>query len=61
VKSEHVMKVVVSVVKFIRSRGLIIASFSLFLSEIGAECGDVLYRTEVRCLSRERMLRHFIA
>jgi hypothetical protein len=55
------MKVVAN---FIPSRGVIVASFNLLffpplllLSEVDAECGDVLYRAEVRWLSCGTVLK----
>jgi hypothetical protein len=42
------MKVVVSAVNFIPSHGLYHHHFNLFLLEIDAEYGDVLYYTEVQ-------------
>jgi hypothetical protein len=44
------MKVVVSVLNFVRSRGIV--SILSFLSEAHAEYGDVLYHAEIRWLSR---------
>jgi hypothetical protein len=48
---EHVMEVVVSAANFIWSHWLKSSPVSIFLSEVNAEHGDVLYHTEVRWLS----------
>uniref|UniRef100_A0A8C0GSN7 SPIN-DOC-like zinc-finger domain-containing protein n=1 Tax=Chelonoidis abingdonii TaxID=106734 RepID=A0A8C0GSN7_CHEAB len=60
-KFEHVMSVVVSVVNYIRSRGLKHRTFRAFLEGEDAECNDLIYHTEVRWLSRGSVLQHFIA
>jgi hypothetical protein len=56
-KFEHVKKVVVSVVNFIRFYGLNDGQFESFLSETDAEYGDVLFHTEVRQLFRGAVLK----
>jgi len=53
------MKVVVSVVNFIRSHGLNHRQFQSSLSEIDARYGDVLHHTEVRWLSRGMVMIFF--
>lgn len=53
------MKVVVSCINFIRAKGLKHRQFQQFLSELESAHGDVLYYTEVRWLSRGRVLRRF--
>ena len=53
------MKVVVSCINFIRAKGLKHRQFQQFLSELESAHGDVLYNTEVRWLSRGRVLRRF--
>jgi hypothetical protein len=58
---EHVVKVVVSVVNFIRSHGLNYRPFQSFLSEIDAEYGGVSCHREVRWLSRGTVLKRFLA
>ncbi|KAK6313559.1 hypothetical protein J4Q44_G00169060 [Coregonus suidteri] len=56
---DSVMKVVVSCINFIRAKGLKHRQFQEFLSELESTHGDVLYYTEVRWLSRGRVLRRF--
>ncbi|XP_057183089.1 general transcription factor II-I repeat domain-containing protein 2-like [Triplophysa rosa] len=58
-KWESVMKVVVSCINFIRANGLKHRQFQAFLAELESAHGDVLYHTEVRWLSRGRVLRRF--
>ena len=58
-KWNSVMEVVVSTVNFIRSHSLTHRQFQQFLSEIEAEYGDVLYHTEIRWLSRGKVLKRF--
>ncbi|XP_064881846.1 general transcription factor II-I repeat domain-containing protein 2-like [Oncorhynchus nerka] len=58
-KWDSVMKVVVSCINFIRAKGLKHRQFQEFLSELESTHGDVLYYTEVRWLSRGRVLRRF--
>ena len=45
---DHVMSVVVSIVNFLRTRKLKHGLFKLFLEEVDAEYGDVVYHTDVR-------------
>ncbi|XP_027230680.2 general transcription factor II-I repeat domain-containing protein 2A [Penaeus vannamei] len=56
---DSVMKVVVSCINFIRAKGLKHRQFQEFLSEPESAHRDVLYYTEVRWLSRGRVLRRF--
>ena len=56
---DSVMKVVVSCINFIRAKRLEHRQFQEFLSELECTHGDVLYYTEVRWLSRDRVLRGF--
>ncbi|XP_077112974.1 general transcription factor II-I repeat domain-containing protein 2A-like [Ranitomeya variabilis] len=58
-KWDSVMKIVVSCVNFIRANALNHRQFQEFLSELNVAYEDVLYHTEVRWLSRGRVLRHF--
>lgn len=57
---DHVMKKVVKAVNFIRSRGLNHRQFKEFLNDIECEYGDVLYYSEVRWLSRGKVLQRFL-
>jgi len=54
------MKVVVSVVNFVRSDGLNHRQIQSLLSEIDSECGKVLCYTEVRSLSHGTALKHIL-
>ena len=56
---DHVMTVVVKCVNFIRSQKLNHRQFIEFLKEIEAEHAEILYHTEVRWLSRGRVLERF--
>ncbi|XP_069461251.1 general transcription factor II-I repeat domain-containing protein 2-like [Ambystoma mexicanum] len=58
-KFDSVMTIVVSCVNFIRAHALKHRQFQEFLSELNADYGDVLYHTEVRWLSRGRVLKRF--
>ncbi|KAM8972164.1 general transcription factor II-I repeat domain-containing protein 2-like [Pelodytes ibericus] len=58
-KWDSVMKIVVSCVNFIRAHALNHRQFQEFLSELNVDYEDVLYHTEVRWLSRGRVLRRF--
>ncbi|KAM8966907.1 general transcription factor II-I repeat domain-containing protein 2-like [Pelodytes ibericus] len=58
-KCDSVMKIVVSCVNFIRAHALNHRQFQKFLSELNVNYEDVLYHTEVRWLSRGRVLKRF--
>lgn len=58
-KWDSVMKIVVSCVNFIRVHALNHRQFQEFLSELNVAHEDVLYHTEVRWLSRGRVLKCF--
>ncbi|XP_071052939.1 general transcription factor II-I repeat domain-containing protein 2-like [Onthophagus taurus] len=60
IEFQNVMKVVVSTVNFIKSRGLNHRQFKQFLDDIESEYGDLLYYTEVRWLSRGLTLERFL-
>uniref|UniRef100_A0A8C7ISN8 SPIN-DOC-like zinc-finger domain-containing protein n=1 Tax=Oncorhynchus kisutch TaxID=8019 RepID=A0A8C7ISN8_ONCKI len=55
-KMEHVMTTVTQVVNFIRAKGLNHRQFKSFLEECGSEYADVPHHTEVRWLSRGKVL-----
>ena len=60
-KFDHVMSVVVSVVNYLRARALKHRTFRAILEEVDAEYKDLVYHTEVRWLSRGRVLQRFVA
>ena len=60
-KFDHVMLVVVYVVKYLRIRKLNHRLFKSFLKEADSEYGDLVYHTDVRWLSRANVLQRFIA
>ncbi|XP_067949860.1 general transcription factor II-I repeat domain-containing protein 2-like [Watersipora subatra] len=58
---KEVMDVVVKTVNYIRSRGLNHRQFTSFLADMESEYGELIYHTEVRWLSRGKVLRRFFA
>lgn len=58
-KMEDVVTKVTQVVNFIRAKGLNHRQFRSFLEECGSEYTDVPYHTEVRWLSRGKVLNRF--
>lgn len=54
-----IMNVVIACVNFIRSHSLVHRQFQDFLSEIDSEYHDVLYHTEIRWLSKGKVLERF--
>ena len=56
---KDVMDVVAKMVNFIRARGLNHRQFVSFLADLETEYGELLYHTEVRWLSRGKVLQRF--
>ena len=56
-KMQNVMSIVIKMVHFIRSKGLHHREFQELLHSIDADFQDILYYTEVRWLSRGKMLK----
>ena len=54
-----VMDVVVKTVNFIRARGLNHRQFVSFVADLETEYGELLYHTEIRWLSRGKVLQRF--
>jgi hypothetical protein len=51
------MNIAVSTVNFIQSRSLNHRQFRELVIDIEADCGDLIYHSEVRWLSREKFLK----
>ena len=60
-KMTHVMELVVKCVNEIRAKGLKHRQFQLFLEEVNAQYKDLIYHSEVRWLSRGKVLERFFA
>ena len=58
---DHVMAPVVKIINSIRAKAKQHRSFKLFLEECSAEYGDLLLHTEVRWLSRGKILQRFLS
>ncbi|KAG7489523.1 general transcription factor II-I repeat domain-containing protein 2-like [Solea senegalensis] len=58
---EHVMTPVVKIINSIRSRAKQHRTFKVLLEELSAEYGDLLLHTEIRWLSRGRILQRFLS
>ena len=54
------MSAVVSRVNHLRARALKHRTFRAFLEEVDAECKGLVYHTEVRWLSRGRVLHRWL-
>ncbi|GLV33226.1 hypothetical protein CBL_08394 [Carabus blaptoides fortunei] len=60
IQFQNVMEIVISTVNFIRSKALNHRQFMDFLADMDAEYGDVIYFSEVRWLSRAKVLKRFL-
>ena len=58
---EHVMTPVVKIINSIRSKAKQHRNFKVLLEELSAEYGDLLLHTEIRWLSRGRILHGFLS
>jgi hypothetical protein len=58
---EHVTSVVTKVVNSIQSKAVNHRQFRNLLSELGAQCGEMVHYSEVWWLSRSKMLKHIFS
>ena len=58
---DHVMTPVVKIINSIRAKAKQHRTFKVLLEELSAEYGDLLLHTEIRWLSRGRILKRFLA
>ena len=58
---DHVMTPVVRIINSIRSKAKQHRMFKMLLDELSAEYGDLLLHTEIRWLSRGRILKRFLS
>ena len=58
-KFRDLMDIVIKSINLIRSRDLSHRQFQAMLSIMNDEYGDLVYYTEVRCISRGRMFKRF--
>lgn len=58
-KVENILKPVVKIINYIRSRSLNHRQFTTFLKDIGCEHSDILYHSHIRWLSCGRVLKRF--
>lgn len=58
-KMDNIMQIVIKCVTFIRARGLNHRQFQDYLKIMEADSGDIVYFSEVRWLSRGKMLKRF--
>ncbi|CAL9703583.1 unnamed protein product [Knipowitschia caucasica] len=58
---DHVMTPVIKIINSIRAKAKQHRTFKLLLEELSAEYGDLLLHTEIRWLSRGRILKRFLA
>ena len=61
IKMIHVMDPVVKCVNEIRAKGLKHRQFQSFLLEMNTQCKDLVYHSQVRWLSRAKILQHFLS
>ena len=61
IKMTYVMDVVVKCVNEIRAKGLKHRQFESFLLEMNTQCKDLVYHSQVRWLSRAKILQRFLS